>query len=117
MKHSTANGTFVNPRREPAFFYGWMIVGTSFILAALSMGVQGSFGNFIKPISAEFGWSRATATLPFVVATLMSGIFQPMPPLGRPLCRVRTRYYAAASIYIAWNNWHFTSTASSLPSL
>ena len=89
MKHSHGNGTLVTSRREPAVFYGWMIVGASFLLAIFTMGLQGSFGNFIKPMSAEFGWDRATATLPAVVATLMSGIFQPI--VGRLVDRYGPR--------------------------
>lgn len=116
MKHSNANGTLVTLRREPAFFYGWMIVGASFLLAFLNMGFQGTFGNFIKPMSAEFGWDRATATLPVAVATLMSGIFQPI--VGRLVDRHGPRkliifgvaMLAACVISVAWtqNIWYFT---------
>ncbi len=87
MKRSTTPGAAAS--REPAFFYGWMILGTSFLLAFFAQGIQGSFGNFIKPISAEFGWDRATATLPIAVATLMSGIFQPI--VGRLVDRYGPR--------------------------
>ena len=78
MKRPIVDATPVASRHDSRFFYGWMIVSTSFLLALFTMGIQGSFGNFIKPMSAEFGWDRATATLPVAVATLMSGIFQPI---------------------------------------
>ena len=64
--------------RSNVVFYGWLVVGTSFLMTMLNMGIQSSFGNFIKPMSAEFGWDRATASLPVAVAILMSGIFQPI---------------------------------------
>lgn len=93
-----------------------MIVGTSFLLAVFNMGIQGTFGNFIKPMSAEFGWDRATATLPVVVATLMSGIFQPV--VGRLVDRYGPRrlitigvpLLAASVMSVAWtqNIWYLT---------
>ncbi|ETX01823.1 MFS transporter [Candidatus Entotheonella palauensis] len=116
MKRLSADNTAMTTSREPVFFYGWMIVGTSFLLALLSMGIQGSFGNFIKPMSAEFGWDRATATLPVVVATFMSGVFQPI--VGRLVDRYGPRrlitigviILAASLVSVAWtqNIWYFT---------
>src|SRR3972149_10930666 len=41
------------------FFYGWRIVGASFLICAGATGTQYSFGVFFKPIQQEFGWSRA----------------------------------------------------------
>ena len=43
------------PRQESGLYYGWLVVGASFVLVLLSTGVQSSFGNFLKPMSAEFG--------------------------------------------------------------
>ncbi len=116
MKHSNVNGTLVSARREPAFFYGWMIIGASFLLAVFNMGLQGSFGNFIKPMSAEFGWDRATATLPVAVATLMSGIFQPI--VGRLVDRYGPRrliifgvvMLSVCMISVSWTQsiWYLT---------
>jgi hypothetical protein len=64
--------------RSNVVFYGWLVVGASFLISILNMGIQSSFDNFIKPMSAEFGWDRATASLPVAVAILMSGLFQPI---------------------------------------
>jgi MFS family permease len=58
-------------------YYGWMVAAASFLIVLLNTGVQQSFGNFLKPMSAEFGWDRATASLPAAVAILMNGLFQP----------------------------------------
>jgi hypothetical protein len=34
-------------------YYGWVVVGTAFVIVMLSAGVRISFGNFLKPMSAE----------------------------------------------------------------
>jgi MFS family permease len=76
-------------QRKPAFYYGWLIVGAAFLLSLLSVGTQSSFGNFLKPMSAEFGWDRATAAMPAAVAMLMNGLFQPF--VGQLIDRVGPR--------------------------
>jgi Major Facilitator Superfamily len=58
-------------------YYGWLVAGASFCIVLLNTGVQQSFGNFLKPMSAEFGWDRATVSLPAAMAILMNGLFQP----------------------------------------
>ena len=40
-------------------FYGWTIVGTSFVTLAISFGIWYSFSVFFVAILREFGWSRA----------------------------------------------------------
>jgi MFS family permease len=55
----------------------------------LSVGIQSSFGNFLKPMSTEFGWDRATASLPAAVGILMNGLFQPF--VGRIVDRIGPR--------------------------
>jgi len=59
-------------------------------------GVNSSFGNFLKPMSAEFGWDRATASLPAAVAILMNGLFQPF--VGRLVDRFGPRRVITLSL-------------------
>ena len=42
--------------RDPA--YGWVMVFVVFLLSALAFGALGSISVFLKPLVAEFGWSR-----------------------------------------------------------
>ena len=77
MNRRTASETS-NPPGGRRFYYGWLVLGASFTMTFMSQGIQGSFGNFVKPMSAEFGWDRATAVLPITVAILVSGLFQPV---------------------------------------
>lgn len=80
------------------FYYGWLVVGASFLITLLSMGTHSSFGNFLKPMSAEFGWDRATASLPAAVAILMNGLFQPL--VGQLVDRVGPRRVITLSILV-----------------
>ena len=44
-------------------FYGWWVVLAAAIGSFMSYGpiIAFTFGVFIKPLSAEFGWSRLTS--------------------------------------------------------
>ena len=41
-------------------------------------GGQFSFGVFLKPMTEEFGWSRATLSLAFGVTFMISGLLRPV---------------------------------------
>ena len=45
--------------KKPKFFYGYVVVGASFLILAVVMGVIFNFGIFLKPLLTEFGWTRA----------------------------------------------------------
>ena len=47
----------VDQAKPPRFFYGWVVVATAFCVALVAYGVQYSFGIFIEPLKADFGWS------------------------------------------------------------
>lgn len=86
------------PRHSSSLYYGWLVVSASFLMLLLSMGTQSSFGNFLKPMSAEFGWDRALASLPAAVGALMNGLFQPF--VGRIVDRIGPRKVIALSILL-----------------
>jgi len=50
--------------------YGWMMVGITFSLTALSFGILSSVGIFLKPLAAEFGWSRGGLSFGYTTITL-----------------------------------------------
>jgi MFS family permease len=43
-------------------YYGWVVVGAAVIVLAGFLGTLLSFGVFLKPLQAHFGWSRAATS-------------------------------------------------------
>lgn len=56
---------------------GWMLLGSSLILA-LSLGVRHGFGLFLPPMSAEFGWGREVFAFAIALQNLIWGLAQPV---------------------------------------
>ena len=46
------------PRQGPRFYYGWLIVGISFLAMGFNNSARFSFAIFQVPLIEEFGWSR-----------------------------------------------------------
>ncbi len=51
----------------PAFFYGWIIVFSSFLTLGVVFGVWYSYSVFILVVIKEFGWSTASASSIFSI--------------------------------------------------
>jgi len=60
--------------RKPGFFYGYVIVLIGFFNMLLMFGAFYSFGVFFKPLSTEFGWTRATTSGAYSLAMFLSGL-------------------------------------------
>ena len=60
--------------KKPRFFYGYVIIIVGFFVMALMWGTTLNFGLFLKPMSAEFGWTRATTSAPFSLSMFLFGI-------------------------------------------
>ncbi|MBT5940060.1 MAG: MFS transporter, partial [Rhodospirillaceae bacterium] len=66
-----------NPKFSERPEYGWAMVAIAFTLSAISFGVLSSVGVFLKPLAAEFGWSRGSLSFGYsaiTLATAFSGI-------------------------------------------
>jgi MFS family permease len=72
-------------------YYGWRVV------LAACLGVMAGFGSlfvytfsvFVKPLAAEFGWSREAISTGFAIAAVTLGVSSPL--LGRWIDRVGPR--------------------------
>jgi MFS family permease len=70
--------------RKP--FYGWIIVGVTFLIGSTGAGVfQNILSIFLKPMVAEFGWSRAMVAGSIAFGSICGGIVSPFvgPVLDR----------------------------------
>lgn len=99
-------------------FFGWWVV----FVAAVGMttGIASvnlwSFGVFVKPLSAEFGWTVSDITTALLIGTLVTVVSSPF--IGRLVDRLGARRVALASIvslglllvslyWLTPNLWHF----------
>ena len=61
--------------KKPRFFYGYVIVIAGFLLMVITWGAGHSFGVFLKPMAADFGWTRAMTSGAYSIAMFASGIY------------------------------------------
>lgn len=60
---------------RPRFFYGYAILLASFLILMTVWGTQYSFGVFFKPVSSEFGWTRAETAGAYSLNMVLAGVF------------------------------------------
>lgn len=58
-------------------FYGWTVVGATFLVMLATAGAMGAPGVFIKPLEQEFGWSAADISAAFAVRLALYGLTAP----------------------------------------
>ncbi|MYC07079.1 MAG: MFS transporter [Chloroflexi bacterium] len=67
------------PNRRRGIFYGWWIVVAGGLGMSITAGINfHGFGNFIIPLTNEFGWNRTTISGVFSLARLESGLLGPL---------------------------------------
>lgn len=66
-----------SPRKRP--FYGWLLVLVTILDGAFSSGTGvWGFSVFVRPMTAELGWSRSAMYGALTARSLISGLFAPM---------------------------------------
>jgi sugar phosphate permease len=62
-----------------SLFYGWRVLIASIISMTVTSGLAAwANGLYVRPLEAEFGWSRAEVSLGFSAAILVSGLAGPL---------------------------------------
>ncbi|MFC1907596.1 MFS transporter [Chloroflexota bacterium] len=59
---------------KPKFFYGYVVVGISFLISMTIYGAMYTFTVFLEPLLAEFGWSRAATSGAFSLFMVFHGL-------------------------------------------
>jgi len=60
--------------QEPEVFYGYFIVGASFVTLTVMWGSYYAFGVFFKPVLTEFGWTRAMVSGAASLSMVVNGL-------------------------------------------
>lgn len=60
------------------FYYGWVIVGLSFLANLTAAGIRSAPSVLIHPLEAEFGWSRTAIASAASLNLLLYGLAAPM---------------------------------------
>lgn len=81
--------------KERKHFYGYAIAVTCFCMQAVGIGSYISFGVFIKPLVADFGWSRASISGAQSLALFLSALVG--VAVGRLNDRIGPRWIVAFS--------------------
>jgi len=59
---------------KPGFFYGYIVVFSSFIAMLLTFGAVYSFGVFLKPMLVDLGWTVAMISGAYSLSIFMRGV-------------------------------------------
>ncbi|MDB5520437.1 MAG: transporter [Tardiphaga sp.] len=73
------------PATQTRLFYGWIIVGITFVTMAIGVNARTSFSLLFSPILDEFGWDRGVTAGAFSFGFLVSAIMSPL--IGRMMDR------------------------------
>ena len=70
-----------NPRRRNPlnvrFFYGWVVVATTFTASLLAAGIRAAPQTFVRPLEADFGWSRGAINAAVSINLVLYGAIGP----------------------------------------
>lgn len=58
--------------------YAWIVLATTTFVLLTSGGVRASIGVFVKPLEAEFGWSRTALSFAVAVSIALYGLASPV---------------------------------------
>ena len=64
--------------RRSNVYYGWFVLAGCSLVVFGVLGMQFSFGVFMKPMTAHFEWNRATLSLAFAITFMLSGLLRPV---------------------------------------
>lgn len=79
MPRNEVNEVTATPGSKPRYFYGWNIVGASFLAnLAYAEHFSSTLGFFFKPLQKEFGWSRSAMAAVQSIARVTEALMAPV---------------------------------------
>ena len=67
-----------SPRGTNRLHYAWVVLATTTLVLLASGGVRAAIGVFVKPLEAEFGWSRTALSSAVAVSIALYGLTGPL---------------------------------------
>jgi MFS family permease len=107
---NTANPVSSSDTRDP--LYGWLMVFIVFTLSVLAFGALGSISVVLKPLSTEFGWSRAETSLGYTVIAFSTATFGIL--WGYIADKYGTRWFGVVAAFAMSGSLFLLSKQSSL---
>ena len=84
------------PSRVDRLHYAWVVLASTTFVLLTAGGVRAAIGVFIKPLEAEFGWSRTALSFAVAVSIALYGLTGPI--VGRLADRWGPRWVLAIGV-------------------
>ncbi len=75
--HGAPNPQARNPLNV-RFFYGWVVAALTFVATLVAAGIRAAPQTFVRPLEADFGWSRGSIMLAVSVNLVLYGAIGPI---------------------------------------
>ncbi|MDQ7859625.1 MAG: MFS transporter [Armatimonadota bacterium] len=96
----------------PRVHYAWVVLGATMLVLLTASGVRSSFGVFIKPLEAEFGWARTSLSAVAALSLFLYGAVGPL--VGRLADRWGPRGVLTAALALLGAGALATATVGAL---
>src|SRR5919198_1996999 len=86
----------LTPPRADRLHYAWVVLAATTFVLLTAGGVRAAIGVFIKPLEAEFGWSRTALSFAVAISIALYGLTGPV--VGRLADRWGPRWVLAIGV-------------------
>ena len=90
--------TMTPPARTERLHYAWVVLAATSVVLLASGGVRAAIGVFVKPLEAEFGWSRTLLSFAVACSIALYGLTGPL--VGRLADRWGPRWVLTAGVVL-----------------
>lgn len=101
--------------RSGGLYYGWVVLGVAFGIGFFTAGINQAFGIFVKPMTDDYGWSRADISLAVSIFAVVSAMAP--PAAGRISDRFGPRLVLTIGVLLNAIGMMLMSRVDTLPKL